>query len=176
MGALRTNTPESYSNYITLSQSGKIRGEYIAEAQKRDKMLSRQYPNDEVLSDSILAIVDGFYSSLSEVDHKKMSFYLAPVVKRFFNFGTATREKITGELLVAGAQSQGSTLKFTPNTEAVNYEKTTEGYYKINVPMLKSYVKNKNIELVPGYIVHMELNPAFQIISIHETKPYPGAP
>ncbi len=41
---------------------------------------------------------------------------------------------------------------------------------------MKSYVKNENIELVPGYIVHMELNPGFQIISIHETKPYPGAP
>jgi hypothetical protein len=176
MGALRTNTPESYSGYITLSQNGEIRGEYIAEALKRDKMLSPQYPQNEALSDSIFAIVNGFYSSLSAVDHNKMSLYLAPVVKRFFNSGTATREKITGELLVAGAQSQGSTLKFTPNTEAVNYEKTTEGYYKINVPLMKSYVKNENIELVPGYIVHMELNPGFQIISIHETKPYPGAP
>jgi len=44
------------------------------------------------------------------------------------------------------------------------------------VPLTKSYVKEGVVEQVPGYIVHLELNSLFQIISIYETKPYPGAP
>jgi len=58
----------------------------------------------------------------------------------------------------------------------VQYEKTLSDVYKVNVPLTKSYVKEGVVEQVPGYIVHLELNSLFQIISVYETKPYPGAP
>src|SRR5690606_27516111 len=98
-----------------------------------------------------------------------MSRWLAPTVHRFFDSGTATRERILGELLVAGAQTRGATLKFAPALEAVQYDKTFNNNYKVNVPLLKTYLKEGGVEQVPGYIVHLELNPLFQIISIYET-------
>ncbi len=176
MGALKTNTAVSYSDYMIQSQSGDFKGDYLAEAQKRYEMLFQSYPVEAATLDSIRSTVNGFYSSLSAVDHSGMSRYLGATVHRFFNSGTATRERITGELLVAGAQTQGSTLKFAPDLEAVHYEKTLNDHYKVNAPLLKSYEKDGAIVQVPGYIVHLELNPAFEIISIYETKPYPDAP
>ncbi len=176
MGALNTNTAESYSDYMMLAQSGEFNGDYFAEAQKRNTMLFQSYPVDASALDSIRATVNGFYASLSAVDHAGMSQYLAPTVNRFFHSGTAPREKITGELLVAGAKTQGSTIKFTPNLTAVQYEKTFNDHYKVNVPLSKSYTKSgANVE-VYGYIVHFELNPVYQIVSVHETKPFVDAP
>jgi len=63
-----------------------------------------------------------------------------------------------------------------PDLQSVQYDKTFNDNYKVNVPLLKTYLKEGILEQVTGYIVHLELNPLFQIVSIYETKPYSGAP
>jgi len=176
MGALHANTAASYSDYMMMVQSGEFSGDYLSGAEERYEMLYQSYPVDVASLDSIRSTVNGFYSSLSTVDHSGISRWLAPTVHRFFDSGTATRERILGELLVAGAQTQGATLKFVPDLQSVQYDKAFNNNYKVNVPLLKTYMKEGSMEQIPGYIVHMELNPLFQIISIHETKPYSGAP
>ena len=176
MGALHANTAASYSDYMMMVQSGEFSGDYLSVAEERYEMLYQSFPVDVASLDSIRATVNGFYSSLSAVDHSGISRWLAPTVHRFFDSGTATRERILGELLVAGAQTQGATLKFVPDLQSVQYDKTYNDNYKVNVPLLKTYMKEGSMEQVPGYIVHLELNPLFQIISIHETKPYSEAP
>lgn len=176
MGALHANSAASYSDYMMMVQSGEFSGDYFSVAEERYGMLFQSYPVDVATLDSIRATVNGFYSSLSAVDHSGISLWLAPTVYRFFDSGTATRERILGELLVAGAQTRGTTLKFVPALEAVQYDKTVNDNYKVNVPLLKTYLKEGTMEQVPGYIVHMELNQRFQIIGIHETKPFSGAP
>ena len=176
MGALHANTAASYSDYMMMVQSGEFSGDYLFRAEERYEMLFQSYPVDVATLDSIRATVNGFYSSLSAVDHSGISRWLASTVHRFFDSGTATRERILGELLVAGAQTQGATLKFMPDLQSVQYDKTFNDNYKVNVPLLKTYLKEGILEQVPGYIVHLELNPLFQIVSIYETKPYSGAP
>lgn len=176
MGALKTNTAASYSDYILLAESGDFKGEYLTMAETRYEMLFQSYPVNEAELDSIRRTVNGFYAALSTVDHDGMRRYLAPAVTRFFDSGSATRERITGELLLTAARTQEATLQFAPDMNDVQYEKTLSDAYKVNVPLTKSYVKEEIVEQVPGYIVHLTLNPIFQIISIYETKPYPGAP
>lgn len=176
MGALHANTAASYSDYMMMVQSGEFSGDYLFRAEERYEMLFQSYPVDVATLDSIRATVNGFYSSLSAVDHSGISRWLASTVHRFFDSGTATRERILGELLVAGAQTQGATLKFMPDLQSVQYDKTFNDNYKVNVPLLKTYLKEGILEQVTGYIVHLELNPLFQIVSIYETKPYSGAP
>ena len=176
MGALKSNTASSYSDYILLAESGDFKGEYLTMAETRDEMLLQSYPVNEAVLDSIRQTVNGFYAALSTVDHDGMRRYLAPAVTRFFDSGSATRERIIGELLLTAARTQEATLQFAPDLKGVQYEKTLSDVYKVNVPLTKSYVKEGIVEQVPGYIVHLELNPIFQIISIYETKPYPGAP
>ena len=176
MGALKSNTAASYSDYILLAESGDFKGEYLTMAETRYEMLFQSYPAEEATLDSIRQTVNGFYTSLSAVEHSGMNRYLAPMVTRFFDSGSATRERITGELLLTAARTQEATLQFAPDLKGVQYEKTLSDAYKVNVPLIKSYVKEGIVEQVPGYIVHLELNPLFQIISIYESKPYPGAP
>lgn len=176
MGALHANTAASYSDYMMMVQSGEFSGDYLSLAEERYEMLFQSYPVEVATLDSIRATVNGFYSSLSAVDHSGIRRWLAPTVHRFFNSGTTTRERILGELLIAGAQTEGTTLKFIPALEAVQYDKTFNDNYKVNVPLLKTYLKEGVVEQVPGYIVHLELNPLFQIISIYETKPFSDAP
>ncbi|MEN6588082.1 MAG: hypothetical protein ABFC30_00245 [Proteiniphilum sp.] len=176
MGALKTNTAASYSDYILLAESGDFKGEYHTMAETRYEMLFQSYPVDEAVLDSIRRTVNGFYAALSTVDHDGIRRYLAPAVTRFFDSDSATRERIIGELLLTAARTQEATLQFAPELNSVQYEKTLSDAYKVNVPLTKSYVKEGVVEQVPAYIVHLELNPIFQIISIYETKPYPGAP
>lgn len=176
IGSLRTNTAESYSDYMMLMENGEINGDYIAEARKRFDLLGRSDSADAVVLDSIRTSIDGFFLALSSLNHDGMFRYLAPTVNRFFDSGTATRERITGELLVTGAQTESGTLKFIPDLESVRYEVTENNHYKVNVPLQKSYPKDGAIAQVHGYIVHLELDPFFQIVSVFETKPYPEAP
>lgn len=176
MGALKTNTAEAYSDYMMLSQSGDFNGDYFAEAQKRYEMLFQSYPVNAGELDSIQIALDGFYRALSAVDYNAMIPYLAPMINRFFGSGAAARERITGELLVAGAKAQESTIKFSLDLESVQYEKTLNDHYNVNVPLVKSYEKDGKTEDVSGYIVHVELDPMFQIVSIYETKPSVNAP
>ncbi|RNC64582.1 hypothetical protein [Proteiniphilum sp. X52] len=176
IGTLQMNTPESYADYILLTEKGGIPGDYMAEARKRHDLLSRPQSSDAVTLDSIRAAVGGVFIALSALDHNRMVRYLAPTVYRFFNSGAATRERIAGELLVTGAQTEGTTLKFTPDLESLQYELTGGNHYKINVPLRKSYQKDGAAEEVHGYIAHIELDTIFQVVSIFETKPYPEAP
>lgn len=176
IGALKQNTADSYSEYMTMSQSDEFNGDYFAEAQERYDMLFQSYPVNAEELDSIKTTISGFYRALSSLSHQGVITYLAPTVNRFFNSGAAPRDRIIGELMVAGAKSQVSTIKFTPNMEAVQYEKMYNGGFKVNVPLTKTYKNNGKDEEMSGYIVHAELNPAYQIVSIHETKPFNDAP
>lgn len=54
---------------------------------------------------------------------------------------------------------------------AVAYEKTLIEHYKVNVPVQKTYVEGGKQKTVSGYIVHIELDSNFQIITISESKP-----
>lgn len=176
IGTLRTNTAESYSDYILLMEEGNVSGEYIAEARKRYALLFSPQAVNTAILDSIRITIDGFFISLSTLDHNGMFRYLAPMVQRFFDSGAASRERITGELLVTGARTEGSTLKFSPDLQSVHYTATDNNRYKVNVPLQKTYQKEGSTEQVYGYIVHLELDSLFQIVSIFETKPYPEAP
>lgn len=176
MGALKANSVTSYSDYMLQAQSGAFKGEYLTMAEARYDMLFQSYPVDEATLDSIRQTVNGFYLSLSDVEHTGMSRYLAPVVTRFFDSGGASRERVTGELLMAAAMTQEETLQFAPDLNGVQYEITLNEPYVVNVPLVKSYVKEGAREQVSGYIVHLKLNALFQIVSIYETKPFSGAP
>ena len=81
-----------------------------------------------------------------------------------------------GELLVEAAKSNDPAIAYVADLEGVQYEKTMEENYRVNVPLLKSYKGAGIDEQLPGYILHLEMNASFQISSVHETKPYPGAP
>lgn len=176
MSALRVNTLESYSDYLMQSQQGELLGDYIAEARKRQEMLHQSFPVEPAVMDRIRDTLGGFYASLSGANHQGAFPYLAPTVRRFFNSGAASRERITGELLMARTRARGATLSFEPDMEALQYERTGSGHYLVNMPLTKSYSQGGSIERVPGYIVHIELNPEFEISSIHESKPHPEAP
>lgn len=176
MSALKSNRVDSYTEYLLLAESGEINGDYIAEAEKRYKMLFQSYPIDIATLDSLRTIVVGFYTSLSTIDHSGMFNFLAPYVNRFFDSGGSRREKITGQLLVTAAQIEGEGIKFSPDYEGVQYEKTIDDIYVVNVPLTKSYIE-KGLEVqVPGYIAHIRINQFFQITSIYETKPFSEAP
>lgn len=173
---LSENSAEGYSNYMMLSQSGEFKGDYFAEAEKRYEMLFQSYPVNEGELDSIRTVVDGIYTALSTVNYARITQFLAPTVNRFFDSGAAPRERIAGELSVAGAKTQAGTIKFKPNLEAVRYEKTFQNTFKANVPLVKTFIKDGTTRETTGYIVHLELNPDYKITAIFETKPSVDAP
>jgi len=174
--ALKTNSAVSYYEYLESSRRGDLRGDYLSEAQKRYDWLYQSTPVDAVELDSIRNTVSGFYSALSSLDHSGMYRYLAGHVQRFFDSGGASRERITGELVMTAAQTDNLRISFAPVLEGVQYRRSGNGYFDVNVPLEKSYVEDGRVVLVPGYIVHISLNQAFEINSIYETKPYSGAP
>ncbi|MDD4777692.1 MAG: hypothetical protein PHV53_05305 [Fermentimonas sp.] len=176
ISALKMNSVGSYSEYIMNSQSGLINGDYISEATKRYEMLFQSTPVNSADMDSIRSTINGFYASLSEINHTGMYKYLAPEVQRFYDSGGLTREKITGQLMVTAAQIGNRRFSFEPNLEGVKYARETNGSYKVNVPVVKSYLENGNSVHLPGYIAHIEMNTDFEITSIHESKPFPGSP
>lgn len=173
---LNVNTVESYSDYMLQSQSGDFDGDYFAEAQKRYDMLFQSYPVNKVELDSVKTTIDGFFTALSSVNHEGILRYLAPVVSRFFGSGTAPRDKIAAELSIGNAKSSTPPIKFIPNMDAVCYEKLLNNHFNANVPMVKSYHANGKKQDVAGYIVHVEMNPSYEIVSIYETKPNLEAP
>lgn len=176
MGALAQNTAESYSEYMTLSQSGEFDGDYFSEAQQRYEMLFQSYPVNAAELDSIKMAVGGFYAALSSANYEGAAVYLAPTVNRFFNSGVASRERIVGELMMAAAKSQESVIRFSPDIQALQYEKTFNGGFNANVPLAKTYKKGGRDHEVVGYIVHFGLNPDFRIVGVYETKPFGDAP
>lgn len=176
IGALKLNNAAAYSEYILQAQSGDFGGEYLTLANNRYEMLFQSYPVNENQLDSIRMTVNGFYSALSKVDHDGLRKWLAPVVDRFFESGRAPRERIAGELLMAAAQTQHGILQFDADVNVLQYEKTMNDVYKVNIPLTKSFVRDGKTEEIPGYIVHMELDSLFHIFRIYETKPHPDAP
>lgn len=176
IASLKTNTAESYYEYIDISQRGELRGDYTAEAQKRYDWLYQSTPVEAYVLDSIKTTVSGFYSALSSLNHAGMYGFLAHHVHRFFDSGGASRERITGVLLMTAAQTENSRISFTPDIDGVQYSRLNNGSYEVNVPLLKSYSDGNRDVLTPGYIVHITMNSAFEINSIYETKPFSGAP
>lgn len=176
MGTLKLNSAAAYSDYMLQAQSGDFGGEYLTLANNRYEMLFQSYPVNEADLDSIRMTVNGFYSALSKVDYDGLRQYLAPVVDRFFESGRAPRERITGELVMAAALTQEGLLRFEADVNAVQYEKTLDDVYKVNVPLTKSFLQEGIMNEMPGYIVHMKIDSLFRIFHIYETKPQPDAP
>ena len=175
VATLNDNTAESYSNYMVMSQSGEFPGYYFGDAQERYEMLFQSYPVIQTDLDNIKNTVDGFFTALSALNADEMSKYLAPIVFRFFSSGRGQREKIVGDLIISGARIQAPTIKFLPNMNTVAYEKTLIEHYIVNVSVQKSFVENGQTKTVSGYIVNIELDRNFQIITLTESKPTPDA-
>lgn len=138
-------------------------------------MLFQSYPVTQTDLDSVKLTVEGFFTALSALNASEMSKYLGSTVFQFFKSGGGQREKIVGDLIISGARTQAPTVKFLPNMNAVAYEKTMIEHYKVNVPVQKSFTEGGQQKTVSGYIVHMELDRNFQIITITESKPTPDA-
>jgi outer membrane protein assembly factor BamD (BamD/ComL family) len=174
---LNANTVQSYFDYMVSSDSGELPGIFYNDAQKRHEMLFQSYPVDSAEYNSIRMTMDAFFVALSNVNYNKMQEILAPTIFRFFDSGTISREKLTGELIAAGSKTSKPTIKFVPDIEALQYQKTFNGHYKINIPLTKTYIDDKGNSVTRyGYIIHAELDEMFRIIGIFETKPYIDAP
>lgn len=176
MGALHSNTSSAYSDYMMMAESGDFNGDYLAEAETRYRMLFQSYPVEQSTLDSVRIVVNGFCSALSSLDHAGLEQWFAPRVERYYFSGPLSRERLLGELLIGAARSEEPAITYIPDLEEVQLEKTLEDRYRINLPLLKSLGGTGTREQLPGYILHLELNPLFQITAVHETKPYPGAP
>lgn len=167
--ALNENTSESYSGYLLLSESGEFAGDYSDEARKRYELLFQSYPVARNHLDSLKTIVDGFFSALSSMNTNGLNACLAPIVFRFFDSGKQTREKIIGNLLISNANPQSSTVKLVPNIDALSYEKTQIDHYKVHLPLRKVFSgKEEKQRTVSGYIVCVELDENFRIITVFE--------
>jgi hypothetical protein len=174
---LNANNVRSYSDYMVSADSGEIPGIFYNDAQKRYEMLFQSYPVDSVEFNAIRMTMDAFFIALSNVDYNKMKEKLAPNIYRFFDSGNITRDKLIGELMVAGAKTAKPTIKFEADIDALQYQKTFNGHFKINIPLTKTYTDNNGKPVtVRGYIVHAELDDSYHIIGIYETKPYTSAP
>ena len=175
--SLKDNSIEAYSEYLNMSQTGDITGQYIGEAQKRLNMLEQSAPIDEYDLERIKETVDGFFSGLSNVSHTELSKYLSPIVSRFNNTTNIPNEKMVGQLLLLASKSDSKSILFEPEMTKLIYEKQENDTYNVNVPTQKSFVKNDGAtELIKGYIIHLKLDPNYRIYSFYETKPFSSAP
>lgn len=175
--SLKDNSIEAYSDYLNMSQTGDITGQYIGEAQKRLNMLEQSAPIDEYDLERIKETVDEFFSGLSNVSHTELSKYLSPIVSRFNNTTNIPNEKMVGQLLLLASKSDSKSILFEPEITKLIYEKQENDTYIVNVPTQKSFVKNDGAtELIKGYIIHLKLDPNYRIYSFYETKPFSSAP
>lgn len=171
--AYTANTAQRYSEYMVAAESGELPGNYYHEAQKRFEMLFQSYPVSAEELDKIKAVVEGFYGALSDKDYSKLADYLAPKVYRFFNKGTDSRDNILKGLQLAKAKNPDSAVRFIPNLEALQYEKTPDDRVRVNVPLVKQYGGEEGAtRTVSGYIGHIEMDGEGRVVSIYETKPY----
>lgn len=177
IAALRTNTAQAYSDYIAMSENGTFQGDYVVPARQRYEMLHQEYPVGSGEIDSLKLVVDGFFIALSNVDYNGLNKYLAPSVSRFFGLGTATRDQLVNRLMMAGAKTSARTIKFTPDINALAYEKNGSGKFSCNVPLSKLFLDADSVtKSISGYIAHIEMNPNFSIASVYESKPSSSAP
>ena len=171
--AYTANTAQRYSEYMVAVESGELPGNYYHEAQKRFEMLFQSYPVSTEESDKIKAVIEGFYGALSDEDYNKLAEYLAPKVYRFFNKGTDSRDNILKGLQLAKAKNPDSAVRFIPNLDALQYEKTPDDRVRVNVPLVKQYGGEEGpTRTVSGYIGHIEMDSEMYIFGIYETKPY----
>jgi len=171
--AYTANTAQRYSEYMVAVESGELPGNYYHEAQKRFEMLFQSYPVSTEESDKIKAVIEGFYGALSDEDYNKLAEYLAPKVYRFFNKGTDSRDNILKGLQLAKAKNPDSAVRFIPNLDALQYEKTPDDRVRVNVPLVKQYGGEEGpTRTVSGYIGHIEMDGGGHVVSIYETKPY----
>ncbi|MGV8964154.1 MAG: tetratricopeptide repeat protein [Candidatus Saccharimonadaceae bacterium] len=175
--SMKDNSVQAFTDYLNLSASGEITGQYIGEAQKRFNMLNQTTPIDEVELANIKETVNGFFAGLSNVSHTELNIYLAPVISRFHNVANIPNEKMIGELLLLAAKSDAKSIKFDPEITKLKYEKIGSYTYTVNVPLQKYFVGNNGTtNQIKGYIVHLKLDPKYRIYSYHETKPFSEAP
>ena len=147
----------------------------ISRMHKRFELLFQSYPVAPGELDTIRANVGRFFAALSALDAAGIVNCLAPTVFRFFNSAGGEREKIVGDLLVSGARTEAPTIQFLPNVAAIAYEKTVIEHYKVNVPLQKNYLEGGKQRTISGYIVQLELDREFRILTVTERKPFPDA-
>ncbi len=175
--SLKDNSSQAYSDYLNMSASGNISGQYIGEAQKRFEMLEQTTPIDELDLERIKETVNGFFTGLSIVSHTELTNYLSPVISRFNNSTNISSDKMIGQLLLLAAKAESKSIVFDPEITKLKYEKLGNNSYNVNVPVQKAFVKNNDAsDLIKGYIVHLKLDPDFKIYSFYETKPFVSAP
>ncbi len=175
--SLKDNSPQAYRDYLNMSNSGEISGQYIGEAQKRLSMLEQTTPIDESDLERIKETVNGFFTGLSNVSHTALSTYLSPVVSRFNNTTNIPSDEMIGQLLLLAAKADAKSVIFDPEITKLQYEKLGNDSYTVNVPVQKSFVKNNDAtDLIKGYIIHLKLDPNFKVFSFYETKPFASAP
>ncbi|MDD4247230.1 MAG: hypothetical protein PHO84_08785 [Dysgonamonadaceae bacterium] len=175
--SLKENSSQAYSDYINMSLSGEISGQYIGDAQKRFAMLTQTTPVDEADLEKIKETVNGFFIGLSNASHTELSNYLAPIVRRFNSSTNISNETMTGQLLLLAAKSDAKSVNFDPEITKLKYEKMESGTYTVDVPLQKTFDGNNGaISQIKGYIVHLKLNTDYKIYSYYETKPYSDAP
>lgn len=175
--SLKENSAQAYSEYLNMSNSGDISGQYIGEAQRRFSMLEQSASIDESDLEGIRETVSGFFTGLSNVSHTALSHYLAPNISRFNNSTNISSDKMIGQLLLLASKSDSKSIVYEPEITQLKYEKMPNGSYTVNVPIQKSFVKNNDAtNQIKGYIVHLKLDTAYRIYSIYETKPFSTAP
>ena len=176
VAALAANTAEGYAEYMVASDSGELPGNYYNEAQKRYEMLFQSYPATAEELDKIKTIVADFYLALSDGNYKKITEYLSPKVNRFFNKGTDSRENILKGLQLSMSKNANVSVKFIPCIDALQYQKTVDDRYRVNVPLVKEHRSNDGgVRTISGYIGHIEMDSEMHIFGIYETKPYGAA-
>ena len=177
IAAVNTNTAQSYSEYIEMSEKDLFKGDYLAAAQQRYDMLYQSYPVNSGELDSLRLVTDAFFIALSDVNYNKLNECLAPTVSRFFVSGTSKRDDIVRKLLMEATKTQKETVKYTPDINALAYEKYGENIFSCNVPFVKSVTDSVGTpKSITGYIAHLEMNHSFLITSVYETKPFTEAP
>ena len=175
--SLKENSSQAYSEYINMSTTGEIAGDYIGEAQKRYEMLSQSTPVDEIDLAKIKESLNGFLIGLSNMSHTQLSDNLAPVIDRFNTSTNVPRDIMIGQLLLMAAKADAKSLRFDPEITKLKYEKMGNGTYQVNVPVQKVFEGNNgDVNQIKGYIVHLRMDPDFKIFSFHETKPFATAP
>ncbi len=175
--SLKENSSQAYSEYINMSTTGEIAGDYIGEAQKRYEMLSQSTPVDEIDLAKIKESLNGFLIGLSNMSHTQLSDNLAPVIDRFNTSTNVPRDIMIGQLLLMAAKADAKSLRFDPEITKLKYEKMGNGTYQVNVPIQKVFEGNNgDVNQIKGYIVHLRMDPDFKIFSFHETKPFATAP
>ncbi|MGB4567797.1 MAG: hypothetical protein WBH96_02250, partial [Dysgonamonadaceae bacterium] len=173
VAALAANTAEGYAEYMVASDSGELPGNYYNEAHKRYEMLFQYYPATAEELDKIKTIVADFYLALSDGNYKKITEYLSPKVNRFFNKGTDSRENILKGLQLSMSKNANVSVKFSPCIDALQYQKTVDDRYRVNVPLVKEHRSNDGVvRAISGYIGHIEMDGGGHVVSIYETKPY----